>query len=372
MPFEIQKARVRKALQPRREPYWAAPIARGRYIGFRKIDAQRGSWIARLRDESGAQRYRALGMVSETFDFDAAKKAAMAVFDAHDAGVKASERATVEDACRAYVEDRRREKGEATARDAESRFERTVYDTEFGRMALDKLRTPAIRRWRDGLGLGKASTNRTLTSVKAALNLAVSERLVPAARAIEWADVKPHKNATQRRTLYLDLGQRRALIAACDGALRDLIEAHALTGARPGELVSARRRQFDARTGSLTLSGKTGTRTVPLSEPAVALFTRLAKGKLPGALLLVRNDGKPWAHSDWDELVKAAVAKAKLPSGTVLYTLRHSFITQALTDGMTTLDVARLVGTSLPMIERHYGHLVASAARERLDRVVML
>ena len=39
---------------------------------------------------------------------------------------------------------------------------------------------------------------------------------------------------------------------------------------------------------------------------------------------------------------------------------------------MSTLDVARLCGTSLAMIERHYGHLVMSAARERLERVNLL
>jgi integrase len=55
-----------------------------------------------------------------------------------------------------------------------------------------------------------------------------------------------------------------------------------------------------------------------------------------------------------------------------LYTLRHSFITQALSDGLTTLDVARLTGTSLAMIDRHYGHLVQSASAERLARVQML
>lgn len=372
MAHEINKSRVRAALKPRREPFWAAPLERGRYLGFRKIDEQRGSWIARLRDDAGVQHYRSLGWLSPTFEYDNAVQAARGFFAEHDAGVKIETRATVEIACREYVEDRRREKGDATARDAEARFERTVYDTEFGRIALDKLRTPHVRRWRDGLGLGKASSNRTLTALKAALNLAVSNRRVIAARQIEWADVKPHRGATRRRTLFLDLAQRRALIAASEGALRDLIEAAALTGARAGELVAATRAQFDARTGSITLSGKTGTRTVPLSPAALALFTRLAKGKTPRARLLVRDDGKPWAHSDWDELVRAAVEKAKLPTGAVLYTLRHSFITQALVDGLATLDVARLVGTSVTMIEKHYGHLVASAARERLERVVML
>jgi integrase len=210
------------------------------------------------------------------------------------------------------------------------------------------------------------------TTLRAALNLAVTHRQVPATAAQEWRDVKPHKGAGKRRDLYLDLAQRRALLAACEGAIRDLIEAAMLTGGRAGELVNATRSQFDARTKSMTFNGKTGARTVPISPAAVKLFKRLALGKLPEARLLVRDDGQPWAHSDWDALVRDAAKKAELPAGACLYTLRHSFITTALTSAMSTLDVARLVGTSVTMIEKHYGHLVASAARERLAKVVIV
>ena len=133
-----------------------------------------------------------------------------------------------------------------------------------------------------------------------------------------------------------------------------------------------KRSQFDARTATATFKGKTGTRDVPLSPAATALFKRLAKGKLPGAAMFTNEGGTPWEHSDWDELIRAAADSAKLPKGVVLYTLRHSFITEALRGGMATLDVARLTGTSLPMIQEHYGHLVADAARERLARVAML
>ena len=56
----------------------------------------------------------------------------------------------------------------------------------------------------------------------------------------------------------------------------------------------------------------TAQRTVPLARAAVALFDRLAQGKLPGDLLFTRDDGKRWAHSDWDELVRAAAARAGL------------------------------------------------------------
>lgn len=148
--------------------------------------------------------------------------------------------------------------------------------------------------------------------------------------------------------------------------------AAALTGARAGELVSARRSAFDSRTGTITLSGKTGTRTVPLAPAAATLFTRLAKAKLPTAHLLTRDDGKPWGHSDWDELVREAAGRAKLPKGCCLYTLRHCWITEAISDGMSVLEVARLVGTSLTMVDRNYGHLVQSAARERLARLEIL
>jgi integrase len=218
-------------------------------------------------------------------------------------------------------------------------------------------------------GLSKASANRTLSALKAALNLAVRNRAVSPAVSQEWAEVQPLKGAAKRRELFLDIAQRRALLASAEGGVKDLMEGAAMTGCRAGELTSARRSAFDARTKSLTVTGKTGSRTIPLAPAAVELFTRLSRDRLPNAFLFVRDDGKPWAHSDWDELVKEAAKDAGLPDETCLYTLRHSFITQALLDGMSTLEVSKIVGTSLAMIEKHYGHLVQNTARERLARV---
>jgi integrase len=324
-----------------------------------------------MRSETGHKLYKALGYVTGAFDYERAREKAQAWFGGQDAGVL-DDAATVTQACRQYVEDRRREKGDACAHDADKRFERTVYDTPFGAIPVAKLRTPIIREWRDSLKLSKGTSNRTLTALKAALNLAVGNRLVHPIVAREWGDVKQYVNATQRRTLFLDLKQRRKFMNAAKGGLRDLMSAAALTGARAGELTGATRGQFDARLKTMTFKGKVGARTVPLSDPALTLFNRLAKGKLPDDPLFKRDDGRRWAHSDWDELVRAAGDEAKLPKGVCLYTLRHSFITQAITDGMTTLDVARLCGTSVGMIEKHYGHLVASSARERLAGVTML
>ena len=250
--------------------------------------------------------------------------------------------------------------------------QREAVSRQLAAIPLSKLRTPRLRSWHLELvtrGLSKAAANRTLTALKAALNKAVTDRIVTAVAAQEWAQVESLKGAVRRRELFLDVSQRRALLEHAAGAVRQLIAATICTGCRPGELTSARRSAFDARTKSLSVTGKTGSRTIPHTESAVTLFTGLAKDKLPSAYLLTRDDGKPWGHSDWDEDVKAAAARAKLPASTCPYTLRHSFITQALLDGVSTLEVSKIVGTSLTMIEKHYGHLVQETVRERLARV---
>jgi integrase len=369
MAQQIHSVRVRTGLEPRREPYWGTPIEKGRYLGFRKLDAATGTWIARLRDDDGRQRYRSLGQATREFDYTRAKKAAEAWFANVDAEVS-DDAPTVAAVCREYVAELKADGRDRAKRDAEGRFKLYVYEDPIGKVRLDKLRASHVKNWRQRIPGSLANQNRNLTALRAALNLAVHNRRVNSARAIEWRSIKPHKHADKRREIFLDLKQRRALIAACNGALRDLVEAAALTGARPGELVKLKRSDFEARTGVIAFTGKTGPRRVPLSPAAVDFFKRVAKGKLPGATLLPRPDGEPWDR--WFTEVREAAAKAKLPHGVTLYVLRHSWITEALRSGMSTLDVARLTGTSLQMIEKNYGHLVHDSARERLAGVTML
>jgi integrase len=398
---QLHKISILKALPPRPAPHWAAPIARGRFVGYRKIAADKGTWIARMRGPDGKQKYQSLGWATEAFDFDHAKVAATEWFKLQDSGVTAaSDRATVADACRAYIKRLTVTNGEKSGRDAELRLTRTVYKSDLGKKPLASVRITHIRAWRDGLGLKPENSNRTLRSFKAALNMAVDNRQCAASLANEWNEVKPLPSEKKRRTQYLDLDQRRRLLDHCgEGSFRDFMEAAMLTGARGGELADAKRSQFDARTGSMTFIGKTRLkmepRTVPISPSAVELFKRLAKGRQADDLLFMRDESmigacycdvetrrfhglakikEPtrWLSYDWGPMVKQAVTAAGLPLTTTHYTLRHSWISAALVSGMSTLDVARLTGTSLLMIEKHYGHLVDGAARLRLAAVSML
>ena len=78
----------------------------------------------------------------------------------------------------------------------------------------------------------------------------------------------------------------------------------------------------------------------------------------------------PWIKNHslviWKKPIKAAVIAAELPGSITAYAMRHSAITDLVTGGLDLLTVAQLSGTSVAMIERHYGHLRADHAAAAL------
>jgi integrase len=365
----------RLRLKARREPYWAKLQARG-YLGFRRT-ADGGTWVARWRDDQGKQHYRALrlALAAPEGAFDEAARLARAWFRQAAAGIVAQR--TVKEAAERYVEALRLRRGEAAAKDAKGRIDRTVLP-KLGDRPLDRLSTADIEQWFHGLvpvGKGedetrraKESANRNLVTLKALLNHAWRTGLV--ATNAPWSKVRGFARTTRARDVFLTPDQRRRLLEHCKGAFRDLVQVALLTGARYGELRELRAGDFDRGRKMLAIrQGKTGARAVPLSDAAAALLGRLARNKLPGAYLLVKDDGEPWKHSDQDEPMKEAAKAARLPRGTVFYTLRHTFIASAITGGVDIHTVAKITGTSVRMIEQHYGKLLQEDARERLNRI---
>ena len=418
MSVKIHTATARAALEPRRESYWVplGGAGPGRFIGFRKmLPNKKGqtveTWMARARDrDTGKQRWLTLGELTPTNDYDSACKAAREWFTSLDEGVVREGRFAVEDACKEYVEHQRREKGDEAAEDAQWRFERSeIYGgTKFGLTEVTKLRAVSIREWRAKLGvkddegrkMEKSGQNRMMTCLRAALNLAVENDRVPESCRKQWrggkkGKVQQYTNADGRRHNFFTVEQRRALLAAPPEGetVGELMRGALLTGARPGELPKVKRSAYDSRTGTVKLkSGKSGTRDVTLSPAGIALFDRLAKSRAPDELLFTRDDGEPWTRIEWSRRIRdaaeAAAAKAAaeaaeatdpnfkkltIPPNVCLYDFRHTYISQAIRDGVTVLEVARLTGTSVQMIQKHYGHLVQQdALRERLAKVQML
>lgn len=191
-----------------------------------------------------------------------------------------------------------------------------------------------------------------------------------------------------------------------------LVTFAAETGLRPCEWLALERRDVDRAGRVLYVErehvggetkpyGKTAAsrRRVPLTTTALAaleslpprLDSSLVFPAVRGGYMNLRN----WRSREWDTAVESAglaVCKCGHVSGVhdhacdaracrcekfersvlspVPYVLRHTFASNALAAGVGTFELARVMGTSLEMIERTYGHLVRGADdafRSRLD-----
>jgi integrase len=377
MATAIKSVADRKRLPPRREPYWDR-VETGCYLGYRKLEDSTGTWVARWRSDEGAQKYHALGSLP---DYDSAARLAREWFAQCQGG--STEVIDVAEACRRYVEDRKQEKGESTSRDAEGRFKRLVYGRPFGRIKLSALRTAHVTDWRnaqvqvdteeeeddpDAKRRAKDSANRNLATLKAALNLAY--RMGLASTTAQWDRVEAFKGVGKRRDVSLTVVDRKKLIAAASHDLKPFLRAMLLTGCRPGELAGATVGDLDP-VGLLTVTGKTGRRTVPVSPDAFELLLKCADDR-PVEEPLFTCDGVVWTRFEWRDALQEARAAAGLPDNVVMYSLRHVAISEMLVSGIDPMTVAKIAGTSVEMISRHYGHLIKDKIVAQLARVQVL
>lgn len=377
--MDLTTVRNRDRLKVRREPYWQS-LGSGRQLGFRpSTSGFGGNWIAKNYDPDTRKRaIKSLGDypgIPPSDQFSLAKKEAEAWFDHLDGGgtQKAS---TVKEACQRYG---------TTRPDAEGRFLRRVYDDPLAKIAIQKLTKDHVRKWRERLEASPArvtrskvgeqtyrprspgSVNRDMTALRAALNEALDHGEALNDQAWRMA-LRPIDNADGRRNIYLDRDERRALLAKLPKDVEKFARGLSLLPLRPGALAGLKVADFDARRNELTIGqDKSGNeRRILLPVETAAYFKEQARGKTPAAPIFARADGSAWNRDSWKLPIKAAVNAAQLPPTTTAYTLRHSTITDLVTSGLDLLTVAQVSGTSVAMIERHYGHLQRQRAADAL------
>jgi integrase len=138
----------------------------------------------------------------------------------------------------------------------------------------------------------------------------------------------------------------------------------AATGLRPEESTLVERRDVDRTRRILTVRGtKTSGswREVPLSGRALAALERVpARLDTPylfpapaGGQLNLNNFRRRW----W----RPAVEASGIATPARIYDLRSTFASNALAAGVTVFELAKLMGTSVKMIEEHYGTLIGGA-----------
>lgn len=379
MAHEIEKVSWRKRAKPRIAPYWKL-YTEGRYIGWRKFSAASpdGQWLARTwHAEQKKYSQKPLGDFADRPDeerYRAALAEAVKWFEHLGMG-GTTKSITVKSACEAYIEKLKAEKSEAAADDAKWRFQRLIYDDPIAKVPLEKLAPRHLVEWK-GRAMKdreRISFDREASSFRAALNLALRRREVVSNHA--WAEeLKPLvKNGDkQRRRLYLDRAARTKLIEKAAREVRPFLTTLCLLPLRPGDPAKLLVEHLDTKHGVLHVpTGKTVSREVPLPPAALEHFKACAKDKLPTAWLVSRADRSQWIKPRWNEAIKEAAKKAKLPKATCAYSLRHSVITDLVKGGLDIFHVAKLAGTSVVMIEQHYGHLQREHARSALEKLAL-
>lgn len=391
MATTINTVESRDKLKPRQAPYWQK-LSNGCHLGFRKMSpTSTGTWLVQAYDDSTQKQTRRSLGTFEAFPknqrFDQAKKAAE-VFLKHIGSGGSTDTINVKKACEQYVQ-HVRDKNTAAADDIDARFRRHVYEDKIAAIDLPRLNRKHVAAWRTALAAklveinphaetpstrkrAPSSVNRDITPLRAALNHAHDNGDVTTDMAWRVA-LRPTENADGRRDVYLDRTQRTALLSKAPKDLATFLRGLSLVPLRPGALASLTVSNLDKKLGVLTI-GKDksgGDRRIKLPKATNEFFSAQAKDKTPGAPLFAQAGGKSWDKDSWKKPIKDAASLSNMPALTTAYTLRHSVITDLVTGGLDLLTVAQLSGTSVAMIERHYGHLRADHAAAALAKLAL-
>jgi integrase len=173
--------------------------------------------------------------------------------------------------------------------------------------------------------------------------------------------------------------QIEAVAAGLGPVYGPMVVFAAATGLRPSELFALEQRDVDRRSGVVYVrrayangrikhtKTRLSTRAVPRQTIALEALDRLPPSQ--DSLLFPNSRGsyidfRSFGRRHW----KPAQTKAGIEPLRHLYDLRHTYATFALRAGVSVFAVSRFMGSSIAMIDRHYGHL----ARDSREHAVSL
>jgi integrase len=411
---------ARERLVPRGKPYYRS-VRSGLHLGYRKGQGQ-GRWVARVYVGDGTYKVETIGTADDrveangrdVLDYAQALKLADAAQARYCGQIKGGGPYSVADAVRDYFA-HLEHLGKRTG-DARNRADVHILP-KLGEIVVARLTAARLREWLSAMADAparvrakrdaepafretadnpdarrsrRASANRTLTVLKAALNLAWREGRVADDKA--WRSVKPFAQADAARVRYLQVSEAKRLLNACKSGFRDLATAALQTGCRYGELAALRVEDFNPDAGTIAIrrskSGKG--RHVYLTDEGAAFFSQLTAGRA-GSELMLRNEARlarsiatvkrerkrrgaagddtpielsddgAWRASEQVREIAKANANAKIDPPASFHSLRHTWASLSVMAGVPLMVVARNLGhADTRMVEKHYGHLAPS------------
>jgi integrase len=391
--LESQSARAR--LKRGRQPHWKALVEGKVHLGWQCWKGEPvGRWLLRRYIGNNKYRVQTLGRADDAARADGADVLSFAQAEAKGRAMVASPEAngsgpivqlTVRQAMARYV-DYKQHQGQPVG-DLISR-RRVHILPALGDLVVSELTAEQLRRWLATMAAApaqrrakgnkpqyrpepttdeeirqrRASANRVLTMLKAALNHAYDEGHV--ANRDAWGRrLAPFEKVEVARVRYLTVAEAERLINACDPEFRALVRAGLETGCRYGELIRLEVCDFNSDASTLAVrqskSGKP--RHVMLTDEGAAFFRRHCAGRSGHELMFRHGDGSAWQRSEQARPMAEVCERARIKPAISFHILRHTWASHAVMNSVPLMVVGKNLGhADTRMVEKHYGHLAPS------------
>jgi integrase len=107
-------------------------------------------------------------------------------------------------------------------------------------------------------------------------------------------------------------------------------------------------------------------RHIELTTEGLEFFNGITAGRA-GSEFLFHRDGTAWGKSHQQRPLVEACRAGKVTPAVSFHTLRHTYASLMVMDGVPLMVVARNLGhADTRMVEKHYGHLATSYVREAI------
>lgn len=259
-----------------------------------------------------------------------------------------------------------------------SRYVASFCSTAAGKMRARDLQPYHVDSWLDGTTWGDSGRRTAVTAVKRCFSWAEEKG---------WLRVNPLLRvkgpAVKRREQLVGDDDHARMMGVTDGARKPGKRAAKL-GIRPKHRAGAFRQVLIALRHSGTRPGmiaavcvedvspagdawiikhhktekETGRPLVIRLSPCLQALTKILVADRKTGPLFLNSLGKPWTRNAIRCRMRRLRESLDLPEGTVAYSYRHTWTTNAMVNGVGVATVAELLGhTDLRMISQHYGHL---------------